>query len=117
MGLPYTTNFVFIVNGDGYSLYRTPIFLLFILHLNTLKNTIMKELQKYQEDNKQIILTNPFNGRKTIIEMWSNPLGQYTVRAGTHSEYSYTGFIPNVGNMELFEERLHLKHLNKEIFK
>jgi len=74
------------------------------------------KLEKYHPDNKQISLVNPFNGRKTVIEIWANPLGQYTVRAGASSDFSYTGHVPNMSSIENVEAAIISLHQAGKIF-
>lgn len=77
----------------------------------------MKELAKYNADNEQIILINPLNGRKTIVELWHTPIGQYTVRAGANSDFSYTGLIPNVADMNQMRVRIIEHHELGKVFR
>ena len=71
----------------------------------------------YKPDNVQIVLTNPFNSRKTIIELWANPIGQYTVRAGANSDFSYTGLIRNIANMDHMKTAIIEHHNANKVFR
>lgn len=77
----------------------------------------MKELAKYHPDNSQVVYKNLFNGRDTIVELWNNPFGQFTVRAGANSEFSYTGFIPNVTEWLEFRNAIAEKYKSGKLFK
>lgn len=72
---------------------------------------------KYQPDNEHVKYRNPLNGRNTIIELWSNPIGQFTVRAGATSDFSYTGFIPDVVNMADMKLAIDKHYTDGKIFK
>jgi len=67
----------------------------------------------YHPDNSQVIVTNPHTGYKTIIEIWANPVGQYTVRAGASSEYSYTGFVGVSTQLAVKEYLLNPENIHK----
>jgi hypothetical protein len=71
---------------------------------------------KYLSDNEHVIYRNPFNGRNTIIELWSNPIGQFTVRSGATSDYSYTGFIPDVNDMQAMRTAVKQRYDIGKIF-
>jgi hypothetical protein len=72
---------------------------------------------KYQPENEQVTYTNPFNRRKTIVELWNEPIGQFTVRAGADSDYSYTGFIENIVNMDKMKEAIQIHYATGKLFR
>jgi len=71
---------------------------------------------KYQPNNEHVTYRNPFNGRNTIIELWSNPIGQFTVRAGASSNFSYTGFIPGIESMPDMKEAINRHYTDGKLF-
>lgn len=78
----------------------------------------MKELPKYKPENEQIILTNPHNGRKTITELWNDDkIGTFTVRAGANSDFSYTGLLLHVTNMEEMKTAIVAYHEEGKLFR
>jgi hypothetical protein len=72
---------------------------------------------KYQPENEQVTYTNPFNRRKTIVELWNEPIGQFTIRAGADSEYSYSGFIEGVASMNEMKEAIQTRYATGKLFR
>jgi hypothetical protein len=74
-------------------------------------------LAPFNATNKQITLINPHNNKKTVVEIWANHIGQYTVRAGANSDFSYTGFMTECESIEQVEEKILHAHKEGRIFK
>jgi len=74
-------------------------------------------LSKYKADNEQITLRNPLNGRNTIVELWANPIGQFMVRAGANSDFSYTGLIKDIADIDQMKIAIQKHYEDGKLFR
>lgn len=72
---------------------------------------------KYHPANVQVYYINPFNGHHTLIELWHDPLGRFTVRAGASSDYSYTGMITGMTSMDDMRRGIEAHYKTGKLFK
>ncbi len=73
--------------------------------------------QKIDPNNEQVYYVNPHTGRNTCVELWANPLGHFTIRTGANSDYSYTGLLKGITDMEHMKRAIKEHHSKGELFK